>query len=539
MDAAQRTLQQALALWRGLGRPQQIGLAAVAAAAIGVLMMLTTLGRGPDMAVAFSSLNDEDAAAVVNKLKDAKIPYEVGDRGTISVPGPLVNDVKLMMAGQGLGGKPGTGAGFEMFNQPAFGQTEFAQKVNYQRALESELARSIGRMDAVDSARVHLALPQQTLFASQQKDATASVILKLKPGKRLDSSQVRSIVALVSGSVEGLKTQNIAIVDVYGNVLSDEDSRTGPAGITNKQLEAQRSYESSMERNLQTLLDSVLGPGKAAVRVSAAFDWSQVEQTSETYGQADPSGTPVVKTSRESSEKQAPGTTANQTGGVPGTTANGAALPTYQGPQNSGQGGYEKSDKEVTYDTSRTVQKTVRTPGTLKDMSVSVLIDNSVLTKVENAPEKIQSAIQKAAGVPADKIAVVDLPFDREQQQQMQVEIAQSEQRDQILTYGRIAALVLGPIVLLAALWFLLGRPTQVAARSASELKAAAAAATASGAEAGEQQTLAPIPSKPPKPIAEDPQKAYIRNQITTLAKTNPSTVAQLIQTWMDEDRRN
>ena len=137
-----------------------------------------TVGHGADSAVAFSGLSTDDMAAIVTKLKDAKIPYELGDGGIIRVPSGQVQDARLATAGMGLGGKPATGSGFELFNQPSFGQTEFTQKVNFQRALESEIARSIDQMDAVDTSRVHLVLPAQTLFTTQQQPTTASVMLR-------------------------------------------------------------------------------------------------------------------------------------------------------------------------------------------------------------------------------------------------------------------------------------------------------------------------------------------------------------------------
>src|SRR5438309_9856134 len=197
MDSLQPVLQPLLRIWRGLSRGQQIGLATVAAALVGLLLIVSTVGHGADSAVAFSGLSTDDEAAIVQNLKDAKIPYELVDGGTIRVPSGQVQDARLATAGMGLIGKPATGSGFELFNQPSFGQTEFTQKVNYQRALENELARSIDQMDAVESARVHLVMPQQTLFTTQQKDTTASVMLKLKPGRRLDSAQSRSISNLI------------------------------------------------------------------------------------------------------------------------------------------------------------------------------------------------------------------------------------------------------------------------------------------------------------------------------------------------------
>src|ERR1700704_3865814 len=173
MESLQPVLQPVLRVWRGLSTIQRVGLGVVAAALIGLVIVVSTVGHGADSAIAFSGLSTDDEAAVVIKLKDAKIPYELVDGGTIRVPSGQVQDARLATGGMGLGGKPAAGAGFELFNQPSFGQTEFTQKVNYQRALETELARSINQMAAVDSSTVHLVTPQATLFASQQKDTTA------------------------------------------------------------------------------------------------------------------------------------------------------------------------------------------------------------------------------------------------------------------------------------------------------------------------------------------------------------------------------
>src|ERR1700716_3755497 len=262
MDTLQPVLQPFQRIWSGLSQGQRIGFGVVGAALVRLLLFVTTIGHGADTAVAFSGLNTDDMAAIVTKLKDAKIPYELADGGIIRVPSGQVQDARLATAGMGLNGKPATGSGFELFNQPSFGQTEFTQKVNYQRALENEIARSIDQMDAVDISRVHLVMPAQSLFATQQKDTTASAMLKLKPGRRLDSAQSRSISNLIAGSVEGLKPQNLTIVDVNGNTLTPDDSATSTAGLTSKQLETQRAYESTTERNLQAMLDRVLGSGQ-------------------------------------------------------------------------------------------------------------------------------------------------------------------------------------------------------------------------------------------------------------------------------------
>src|SRR5919199_3895648 len=325
MDALQPVLQPVLRVWQGLGRGQRIGLGVVAAALVGVMFLVTTIGKTPDSQVAFSGLSTEDEALVVGKLKDAKIPYELASGGVIRVPSAQVEEAKLATAGLGLNGKPASGSGFELFNQPSFGQTEFTQKVNYQRALENELARSIDQMDAVDTARVHLVIPEQSLFANQQQPTTASVMLKLKPGKHLDTAQARSISNLVAGSVQGLKPQNLTIVDVNGNTLTPEDGVASTTGLSSKQLEAQRGYEATAEHNLQAMLDNVLGPGRATVRVAAMMNWDQIEQTSETYTPGDPTQAPVL-TSHSITETSSGGAAA---GGIPGAASNNASVPTY------------------------------------------------------------------------------------------------------------------------------------------------------------------------------------------------------------------
>jgi flagellar M-ring protein FliF len=546
MDSLQPILRPLTRVWVGLSRVQQIGLSVVAATLIGLVVIVSTVGHGADTAVAFSGLSADDMAAVVTKLKDAKIPYELSEGGIIRVANAQVQEARIATVGLGLGGKPATGSGFELFNQPSFGQTEFTQKVNYQRALENELARSIDQMDAVDSARVHLVMPQQTLFASQQNDTTASIILKLKAGKRLDSAQARSISNLVAGSVEGLKPQNLTIVDVNGNTLSTDNGPDSATGLTSKQLTTQSGYESATERNLQAMLDRVLGSGKATVRVAAVMNWDQTEQTMETFSPGDPLLIPV-RTSHDISETTTAGSGA-AAGGVPGAAANNGAVPTYQG-TTAGAGGTTKTDKETTYELNKSVKKVVTAPGTVTRLSVSVMVDDD-----PNAPnpamiQSVQNAINAAAGIDTtrgDVLTVTALAFNRDEILTAQTAMTDAAQKEQLMSYAHLAALALGPLLMLVMLFFILGR-----GRKKTGAEKAAAAVEAAAAKIVTVPEIA-VPVAPlsrlgkpiasftqPPPIAEDPQKVYIREQIQALGKSNPATVAQLIQTWMDEDRRN
>jgi flagellar M-ring protein FliF len=546
MGALNPVLQPVLRVFRGLSRTQQIGLGVLLVAAIGLLFVVSTVGRTPDTAVAYSGLSTEDAAMVVEKLKAAKIPYVLAEGGIIRVPSGQVQEARLALAGSGLGGKPAAGSGFELFDQNSFGQTEFTQKVNYQRALENELARSIDRLDAVDTSRVHLVLPQPSLFTTQQKDATGSVILKLKPGKRFDTAQARSIANLVAGSVEGLKAQNLTILDINGNMLTGDDNTPG-AGMSSKQLEQQRGYETNLEHDLQALLDRVLGSGKAAVRVSATMDWDQVEQTSETFTPGDVATSPV-RTSHEISESTT--NSAAGPGGVPGTAANNGAVPTYQGGVGTGTGASTtKTDRDTTYELNKSVQKTVRSPGALKRLSVSVMLDDDPANPNPALQQSVQNAINAAAGVdPArgDVLTVTALAFNRAELQITQVAMEEAAQKDQLMSYVRLGALALGPLLMLIVLFVVLsrGRKKENLVVLKDKIEAEATPVLpAIGAPVPGAPIMPGRPNKPftpvAQPIAEDPQKAYIREQIQALGKSNPATVAQLIQTWMDEDRRN
>jgi flagellar M-ring protein FliF len=543
MDTLQPVVQPLQRVWRGLSHGQQIGLVLVAAALGGLLLIVTTVGRGPDSAVAFSGLSNDDEAAIVQKLKDAKIPYELQDGGTIRVPSGQVQDARLATAGMGLGGKPAIGSGFELFNQPSFGQTEFTQKVNYQRALENELARSIGQMDAVDTARVHLVMPEQTLFSSQQQPTTASIMLKLKPGKHLDAAQARSISNLVAGSVQGLKAQNLTIVDVNGNTLTPDDGVGSTTGLSGKQLDSQRAYESTTEHNLQAMLDNVLGPGRATVRVAADMNWDQIEQTSETYTPGDPTQTPML-TNHTITETSNGGAVV---GGIPGAASNNASVPTYQGGTGS-TGSTSKNETETTYQLNKAVQKTVRAPGAVTRMSVSVMLDEDPNNPNATLAQNVQSALSAAAGINAsrgDVLTVTSLPFNRQELVTAQAEMEQVAQKQQMMDYVHLAALGVGPVLMLIVLFVLLRRGRR---RGSPDMVAGANVLTAPRVvEVVEKSAPARVvpgrTSKPSAPIAqpitEDPQKVYIREQIQMLGKSNPGTVAQLIQTWMDEDRRN
>ncbi|MEA2639267.1 MAG: flagellar M-ring protein FliF, partial [Chloroflexota bacterium] len=268
--------------WVGASPTNRMGLVGVALAAIVLTIFVARAAGQPDYAVAFADMKDEDKAAVVATLKQNKIPYELGSNGTISVQAAQVEEARLLVAGSGASAGS-TGSGMEFFNQPHFGLTQFAEKVNYQHALESELMKTIGRMDPVASARIHLVIPEPTLFTSKRNDPTGSVVVEMKPGRRLDSTQVAAITDLVSRSVEGMKPENVSVLDTKGNPLTGRAAPGDPAGISDSRAAVQRAVESRVEDDVRSLLTRVLGPDKAIVRAGADLDWDQYEANTQTF----------------------------------------------------------------------------------------------------------------------------------------------------------------------------------------------------------------------------------------------------------------
>jgi flagellar M-ring protein FliF len=561
MDRLLQRLEPLRVIWASLGRWTRIAIAGGAVAiALAMIVFIASAAR-PSYAVAFSRLSEEDAGAIVAKLKEGRIPYRVTPAGAIEVPRERVQEVRMQLAAAGL--PRGGNVGFELFNQNSFGITDFMQKLNYQRALEGELARTIQKLEPVDQARVHLALPQPSLFTDNQREPTASVVVRLKPGRKLERAQVQSIVHLLSRSVEGLKPQNVTVVDAEGTLLSGDDQpEQAVARLTAGQLEAKRTYESELEKNVQAMLDRVLGPGKASVRVNATMAWDQVETSSETYSPAN--RPPQVRSSRELSERVL---TTAQPGGVPGTDAN---IPPTQEPvaaPGQNRGPFERRETTTNYELSKTVEKTIKAPGAVQRLSVAVVLDSAV--PIEQAQvEALTNLVAAAVGVDqsrGDVVSVAAMPFNRAESERIQRQFEEALRWELVLNGVRLVAALLGPLLLLVALWLLLGRPGRSrrvpeearvgGAPSHRELvPTGAVTGSAAGGESA-SHTVEAAPEAPVEDESEEPlwtlpgptreqkikarRRTAIREQITRLAAQSPDTLAQLIQTWIDEDRRN
>ena len=349
-----------------------------------------------DYRVLFSNLSSGDAANILTKLKEKKVPYQISTGGdVISVPAGQVSELRLELAAEGI--PQGGGVGFEIFDNKSFGTTDFEKQINYRRALQGELARTINSLDEIQQSRVHIALPKDSLFIDQQKKTTASVTIRLKQGKKLKPSQIEGIGHLVASSVEGLRAADVMIVDSQGDILSkiiEGDSRL--TQMSASQVEYKKNIEKDMAGQIQTLLENVVGPGKAAVRVSAELDFRVMEKTEELY---DPES-PVIRSTQKQLDKMtgpAP---------VPGKTA---ALSPSAGPEK------EKSEEIVNYEINKVVSKTVMPVGDVKKLSVAVVVDG-IYSKDSKGALVYQERPKKDVRIPGrsgPKIGGVERPARR------------------------------------------------------------------------------------------------------------------------------
>ncbi|EWM40921.1 flagellar M-ring protein FliF [Bordetella holmesii 35009] len=302
-----------LAKARALPKPL---LLAGAAALIAIVVAVSLWSREPDYKVLFSNLDDRDGGAIVNALGQMNVPYRFSDNGTaILVPGNRVYDARMQLASQGL--PKGGSVGFELMDNARFGASQFAEQINYQRGLEGELARSIEAMHSVQHARVHLALPRQSLFVRDRQPPTASVLLTLQPGRSLAQAQVSAISWLVASSVPDLAADNVSIVDQNGRLLS---SPAGEGrGMDADQMRLVREVEQRTVERILTILNPLVGPGNVHVQASAEMDFARREETSESYRPNQEPGQAAVRSQQTSDSRQIGNTAAS---GVPGALSN-------------------------------------------------------------------------------------------------------------------------------------------------------------------------------------------------------------------------
>ncbi len=514
-------------LWQrflAMSTPNKVAALAVVSLVIGSLFAMTLWIQAPDYQVLYANLSDEDAAAVVEQLGTQNIEPRLANNGrTVLVPSDKVHEIRLSLASQGL--PAGTEVGLELFEDTPLGMTEFVQKLNYQRALQGELARTIKSIEAVELARVHLVLPKDELFVKEKKTGKASVMVKLHPGRSLSEAQIQGILHLVSSSAPGIPAANVVLVDPKGNLLSGNKAVSKDVLLTASNYKHQRKVENELETRIVQMLEEALGAGKVIARVSADLNFNKVEQTEEIY---DPNS--QVVRSEQSATESVVGSAPPS--GVPGVES---LVPGEEGTPGPGQSTAPTRNNEkqtLNYEINKVVKHTLQTTGEIRRLSVSVMVDGSLLgnppqyqARSKEEMAKYLEIVKTAVGFNSkrgDQIQLENVQFDKSLELQRKEEMAV----DRWFERGyEVAKWVLGAIFVI---WFLYKvlLPLIRWVTTSVEVIPERMALTAEELEAMEEERRLARLSQ---------ENVEIRKSVSEFADTDPKYAAAIIRKWMRE----
>ena len=458
-------LQQLLGIWKQLGLNQRVSIVLATVVLLGGLIGVALWSSRPDYALLYGKLDEAEASKVIAALDEAKVPYQISrGGGAIMVPSDKVYQVRMQMAGKGI--PRGDGVGFEIFDKPTFGISDFVQRANYTRAVQGELARTIGQLDEVESARVMLVMPENRLLTDAQRKPTASVFVRVKGGTQLPTSAVNSIRFLVANSVEGLQVNNVSVVDNAGNVLSQNEESDSVAGLSNNQLTARRNYEQYLSKKAEGMLEKVLGPGQAVVRVSAEINWDTTTRTEEKY---DPEGQGGVARSSTINDEDTISSTAT-TGGAPGSGTSNNGESTNAAPATPVNSSH--TSKKVTtssFEINKITSNMMEAAGGIKRLSTAVFVaerydgDGAARKLVPRTPEekeRLTRIVQSALGIQTngdaarqDEIVLEEMPFNDQPMREMSQQLEQQEKRQVWLEWGQKLIYPALAIGILFAFW--------------------------------------------------------------------------------------
>lgn len=482
-------MQPLLQIWRRLTPNQRLGFSAALLAVVATGLVATLWARQPEYAVLFSGMEPRDAGQVAEELRSKKVPYRVtGGGGTIEVPADQVLDMRLALASAGLPRAGGTG--WELMDKNSLGMTDFAQNLNYQRALEGELARTVSQLAEVENARVHVVLPREALFTEDKKNPTASVVLRLKSGARLTPTQVQGITHLIAGSVEGLSPADITILDTDGHILSLPKEENSLAGLSSEQLEMQRGVEAYLAGKAQSMLAGVIGQGKVIVQVAATLDFNKVERTVESWDAENP----VVRSEQRT-------TTPSASGSAESSITN--------------------------YEIGKTVAHVVDGVGNIKKLTAAVLVDGvttvdakgaaSYQARSDDEMKKLTAVVRNAIGYSAergDQVEVVNVPFETGPDP---LEMHNMKKDEQKRFYMDLGGKVATGLLLLGLLFF-----ARTFFKRATSLAGGGAALALPGA--AETPRFGEVP----------PQE--LERRVLLLAQESPENVARALKSWLKEE---
>lgn len=519
-------IQQFIRIFGAIPLAKKLTFAVIIMGVIGGFIALMFWTNRPDYQVLFSNLDRTDASRIMEKLKEKRILFQLKEGGqTILVPDENVYELRLEMASEGL--PQGHNVGFEIFDKMSFGTTEFVQRLKYQQALQGELARTIMDFEAVSQARVHLVAANDSLFVEPENHSTASVVLRLHPGRVLDRRQLQGIINLVACAVEGLKPENVTVVDMEGGLLSKGSETDGVGSLSGSQFEHRKKIEQNLENRIRTMLEPVVGPNKVVARVSAEVDFRQVSISEESF---DPDSS-VVRSEQRQKE----------------TAAGGKTLPSgspdlkYEVYQTGGETAgstksFEKENAVINYEINRVNKKVISSVGDVKRLSAAVIIDGPYTVETDAKGNSVQrftprsrremkrfeDIVKKAIGFDEsrlDQVNVSNIPFALQEEEK-----AYEEAKPAWPDYLKKGVKPLINVAVILLFFFLAVRPFRKWLRQTREFTG--------------QQAL-PAGMEVPKlgAIAGEGSNGLVsKDEILDLKRTEPEKIAEIVRGWIREE---
>jgi len=526
--------QQALQRFNELSQRQKLAAAAAVAIAVAMLVGVWLWTRAPDYAVLFSNLEERDGGAIVTALQQQNVPYRFSPGGgAILIPSQMVHDVRLRLAAQGL--PKGGLVGFELMENQKLGVSQFHEQVNFQRALEGELARTIQSIASVASARVHLAIPKQSGFLRDEQKPTASVMVNLYPGRSMDATQVAGVVHLVASSVPQLANDRVSVIDQNGTLLTNRADPLRTAGLDATQLSYVREVEAGYIRRIETILTPIVGAENFKAQVTADVDFNQVEATAETF-KPNPSPDQAIRSQqtneqgmRDPAAQGVPGALSNQPP-VPATAP--ITSPSVAAGGTAAAAGFNGNRAAtINYELDRTIQHTRQALGQVRRLSVAVVVNHRNETLPNGATRtvalsddevaRITSLVREAMGFSqprGDSLNVSSAPFTAAKGD---VPLELPVWKDpEMVDLGKEVLKYLVILIALAFVYFGVIRP----------LLRSVASQPAPMAEAEEEEEDARVSLSHGVPVTGFDEKL---TRAKELAKSDPKVVANLIKEWM------
>ncbi|GLR11007.1 flagellar basal-body MS-ring/collar protein FliF [Mixta theicola] len=542
----------------------RIPLIIAAAAATAIIVAMVLWAKAPDYSVLYNNLSDEDGGAIVTQLTQMNIPYRFEEKGgALMVPAEKVHELRLRLAQQGL--PKGGAVGFELLDKEKFGISQFSEQVNYQRALEGELSRTIETLGPVKSARVHLAMPKPTLFVREQKSPSASVTLNLQPGRALDEGQISAIVHMVSSSVAGLPPGNVTVVDQSGRLLTRSDA--AGRDLNDAQLKYTTEVESRYQQRIEAILGPIVGSGNVHAQVTAQIDFDAREQTEEQYKPNTDPANAAIRSRQSSNNEQIGG---QYPGGVPGALsnqpapANSAPIETPKANANPTAGNNNGAaasttastnaarsapsnthhDETTNYELDRTIRHTKLNVGSVKRLSVAVVVNyradakGKAIALDEKQLKQIEDLTREAMGYSGDRgdsINVVNSQFTQSDETGGDLPFWQQQSFfDQMMNAGRWLLVALVAFILYRKLV----RPQLLRKQEMTRLALEQAAA-----QAQQRQEEEAFSVSLSKDELEQERKSKHRvsaevmsQRIRDMSENDPRVVALVIRQWMSNE---